>query len=226
MASPQPDNAKSEVPRDSYGAYWCFVLAILIVVGIAACSGIFVDLGWVEVDDSHNDGISIFLVIGVVTVIATPLIIWSEYNYLSALRNEVDSSWHDIDVFFKRRASLIPELSTIVERFLKHEHGTLDAVMSARRQADTATSRTAKMDAELALSGALGRLLAVVEDYPQITTHATVSALQEQLVDADNWIAQSRLRYNELVKKYNTVVERFPTRFIAGSFGFAKAPYG
>lgn len=166
--------------------------------------------------------------VGLLVLIAIALTVWvilSEYNYLTYLRNEVENQWHDIDVQFKRRAALIPEYSKLIERFLDHEHNTLTSMMDARKRSQGAASRGEKLEAEVAVSDALERVLVVVEAYPQIRTQANVSALQAELVNSENQIARFRLAYNSVTRFFNTVVERIPTCLIAARCGVQKAPY-
>ena len=162
-----------------------------------------------------KSGPTAWVLFGLVILAIGVWIVLAEYNFLTYLRNEVEHQWHDIDVQFQRRAALIPEYSQLVERFLAHEHNTLNSMMDARKQSQVAASRDAKVAAEEAVSGALSRLLAVVEAYPQITTQANVSALQAELVNSENQIARFRLAYNSVTKFFNTVVDRIPTCVIA-----------
>jgi LemA protein len=147
------------------------------------------------------------------------------YNSLVGLRNMVKNAWAQIDVQLKRRHDLIPNLVETVKGYAKHESGTLEAVIAARNQAVKATTVDEQIKAEQQLGGALGRLMVVMEAYPDLKANANFLSLQEELTSTENKISFSRQYYNDEVMKYNTRLESFPANMIAGPFGFKPATF-
>jgi len=156
------------------------------------------------------------------------------YNGLVVLRNRFRNAYAQIDVQLRRRYDLIPNFVESVKGYLEHERQTLDAVVQARGNALNAARRAAAApgdapamqglaQAEGALGGALGRLLAVFESYPELKANEGVSALQEELSSTENKIAFARQAYNDSVMQYNTRRESFPDNIFAGLLGFAPA---
>src|SRR5438128_7440321 len=156
------------------------------------------------------------------------------YNGLVTLRNRFKNAFAQIDVQLKRRYDLIPNLVESVKGYMQHERGTLDAVVQARGNAVSAAQRAAAApgdpaamqglsQAEGALGGALGRLLAVFESYPDLKANQNVLGLQEELTSTENKIAFARQAYNDSVMEYNTRRESFPDNLLAGTFGFFAA---
>ena len=175
-------------------------------------------------------GIWIFL--GIIVILA----VWAIgiYNGLVTLRNRFKNAFAQIDVQLKRRYDLIPNLVESVKGYMAHERGTLDAVIKARGNAVSAAQAAAAnpgnpgamqglSQAEGALGGALGRLLAVFEQYPDLKANQNVLSLQEELSSTENKIAFSRQAYNDSVMEYNTKRESFPDNLFAGMFGFGPA---
>jgi LemA protein len=157
------------------------------------------------------------------------------YNRLVALRQRFKNAFSQIDVQLKRRYDLIPNLVETVKAYLKHERETLEAVIAARNQAQLAERRAAAspddssamaglVGAEHALSGALGRLFALSEAYPDLKADQNMMRLQEELASTENRVAFARQAYNDAVMSYNTYRESFPQNQIAGVFGFKEAP--
>lgn len=159
--------------------------------------------------------------------IAAALVIWAVtiFNGLVAVRVRVANAWADIDVQLKRRQDLIPNLVGAVEGYMAHERSTLEAVTAARTQAVASGNGTVadRAQAESALSGALSKLLAVAERYPQLRAVENVQLLQEQLTSTENRIAFARQFYNDEVMKFNTAQATFPRNLFAGLFGFSPA---
>jgi LemA protein len=156
------------------------------------------------------------------------------YNGLVTLRNRFKNAFSQIDVQLKRRYDLIPNLVESVKGYMQHERGTLEAVVKARGSAVSAAQAAAAKpgdpaamqglaQAEGALGGALGRLLAVFEQYPDLKANQNVLGLQEELSSTENKIAFSRQAYNDSVMEYNTKRESFPDNIFAGMFGFTAA---
>jgi LemA protein len=156
------------------------------------------------------------------------------YNRLVALRNRYKNAFSQIDVQLKRRYDLIPNLVEAAKGYLQHERGTLEAVVAARGAAVSASQRAAGApgdpaamqglaQAEGVLGGALGRLMAVFEAYPDLKANQNILALQEELSSTENKIAFARQAYNDSVMEYNTKRESFPENTMAGMFGFGPA---
>ncbi|MEJ7759034.1 MAG: LemA family protein [Gemmatimonadaceae bacterium] len=146
----------------------------------------------------------------------------SAYNRLVSLKNQVANGWKQIDVQLKRRHDLIPNLVNTVKGAMNFERETLESVISARNKAITASttgSVAATAEAETQLTGALGRLLAVVEAYPDLKATANVAQLQEELTATENKIGFSRQLYNDTATQYNTAQQTFPTMLFAGMAG-------
>lgn len=178
-------------------------------------------------------GLMALLVIGAIVVIGA-LVLITLYNRLVTLRNRYKNAFSQIDVQLTRRNDLIPNLVEVAKGYMNHEKSTLEAVIQARNQAVSAGQRaaanpgdaaamTALSGAEGALGGALGRLFALSEAYPDLKANTNMLALQEELSSTENKIAFSRQGYNDSVMAYNTQRETFPTVLVAGMFGFQEA---
>lgn len=164
------------------------------------------------------------------TVIVTLLIVvaigfWAlaTYNRLIGLRNQVQNGWRQIDVQLKRRHDLIPNLVSTVRGAMEFERDTLEAVVAARNQAATATGPADAAAKEGALTQALGRLFALVENYPQLTANQNVRALQEELTSTENKVGFARQFYNDIATTYNTATQVVPANLIAGLGNFPPA---
>ncbi len=147
------------------------------------------------------------------------------YNSLVSLRNQVDNAWRQIDVQLKRRHDLIPNLIEAVKGYMQFERDTLTQVVEARNRAVSAPNQASRMAAENQITAGMGRLLAVMENYPQLKADENVVKLQEELTTTENQIAFTRQAYNDVVLALNTKVETFPTNIIANNFGFKAADY-
>src|SRR5208282_646202 len=147
------------------------------------------------------------------------------YNSLVSLRNQVDNAWRQIEVQLKRRHDLIPNLVEAVKGYMQFERDTLTQVVEARSRAVSAPNQASRMAAENEITAGMGRLLAVMENYPQLKADENVVKLQEELTTTENQIAFTRQAYNDVVLELNTKVETFPTNIIANNFGFKAADY-
>ncbi len=174
------------------------------------------------------------LIILLAVVLVVALFAGSIYNKLVKLRNRFKNAFAQIDVQLKRRYDLIPNLVETAKGYIKHERETLEAVVAARNHATAAVSKAAAdpsnaaaiqgaMGAESALTGALGRLFAVVEAYPDLKANQTMAQLMEELTSTENKISFARQAYNDAVMTYNTARETFPDLLIAGPLGFKAA---
>jgi len=164
--------------------------------------------------------IAAWVVIGIVVVLA--IVLWTLYNGLVRLRNQVKNAWAQIDVQLKRRYDLIPNLVETAKGYMKHERETLEAVTKARNLAQQVSSAGAgeRAKAEGELSSALSRLLAVVERYPDLKANQNFLALQEELTSTENKISFSRQYYNDSVLRYNNQTQVVPSNIVASMFGF------
>lgn len=156
------------------------------------------------------------------------------YNGLVTLRNRYENAWSQIDVQLKRRHDLIPNLVETAKGYMKHESETLEKVIRARNAAISAQQAVASNpgdpvamrqlgSAEGQLNGALGRLLMVAEQYPDLKANQNMLALQEELTSTENKVAFSRQGFNDAVTSYNTAREKFPAVLFAGLLGFRNA---
>lgn len=146
-------------------------------------------------------------------------------NALVKLRNMVRNQWSQIDVLLKRRADLIPNLVESVKGYAGHEKETLDAVITARNKVVGATSSHEGISANTELSSALGKLMVVVEAYPELKANQNFLQLQDSLRDTEDKISYARQFYNDAVNKYNDKTEMFPSNIIASMFKFEKAEF-
>src|SRR5437762_10944780 len=159
-----------------------------------------------------------WIIIGVLVILV--LFALSAYNRLVALSQRVGQSFADIDVQLRQRHDLIPNLVETVKGYAAHERGTLDDVIKARNAAMGAQGTADKAAAENMLSGALGRLIALGEAYPNLKANANFQQLQTELGDLENKLAASRRFFNNAVQEYNTGIQQFPAALLAGPFGF------
>ena len=164
----------------------------------------------------------IVLAVLVAVVVVAAFFTISIYNNLVRYRVESDSAWSQIDVQLKRRHDLIPNLVETVKGVMDFEKGTLTQVMQARANALGAKDFNERVKAEGEISGFMGRLLAVWENYPQLKSNQNAMQLQEELSSTENRIAYSRGHFNDVTANYNTLTEQFPSNMIAGPFGFTK----
>lgn len=175
-------------------------------------------------------GLWIFIIIAVVLL----LLVISIYNNLVGLRNRFKNAFAQIDVQLKRRYDLIPNLVEVAKGYMKHERETLDAVISARNAAvsaaNTAAGNPADGDAmaklgraESNLGGALGRLFALAEAYPDLKANQNMMQLSEEMTTTENKVAFARQAFNDAVMAYNTAREVFPAVLFAGMLGFQPA---
>ena len=176
--------------------------------------------------------ITLVAVIAVIGIVAGFLI--GTYNGLVEDREEVEASWSDVSVYLQRRADLIPNLVNTVKGYASHESQTLEGVVAARAKATSITVDGANMtpeqfaafaEAQNDVTSALGRLIAVAENYPELKANQNFLELQSQLEGTENRIAVERQRYNEIVKAFNKKVITFPNNLFASIFGFSKREF-
>ncbi len=160
----------------------------------------------------------LILVLVVVAILAVMLV--GTYNRLVALRQNANSAFADIDVQLKQRQDLVPNLVESVKGYAAHERGVFDEVTTARAAATSANGVEAKVAAENALTGALGRLMAVAEAYPDLKANQNFMQLQAELTDIENKLAAARRFFNNAVGEFNASVQRFPAVLFAAAMGF------
>jgi LemA protein len=166
---------------------------------------------------------AVLIVIAIIVILILFLV--GIYNGMVRGRNRVDEAWSGIDVQLKRRHDLIPNLVETVKGYAAHEAGVFEAVTQARANAMSAKGPAQVGQAEGALSGALGRLFAVAEAYPQLRATENFQQLQAELTNTEDQIAGARRIYNGNVQDYNTRIQTFPAAVFAGMFGFTKREF-
>lgn len=173
--------------------------------------------------------VSVGAVLGIVlgglllVVGAVALYVMSAYNGLVRMDVNVKTAWSQVENQLQRRNDLIPNLVNTVKGFAAQEKSIFTEVAEARAKLAGATSRDEKIQAANGVSGALGRLLAVVENYPQLKSDANFRQLMDELAGTENRIAVERKRYNDSVAEFNKAIRVFPRALIAGAFGFKTA---
>lgn len=163
-----------------------------------------------------------YIIIGIVVLVIVFIIgcIIKTYNKLVKLRNKVKEQWSQVDVQLKKRFDLIPNIVESVKGYAKYEQETLKSVIEARNSAISAETANAEMEANNQLSGALNKLFALSEAYPELKADGNFKDLQETLKDIENKIAYARQFYNDTVLKYKDAIETFPINLIARMLGF------
>lgn len=176
------------------------------------------------------------VVLLIVAAVVFGLYLWfkGNYNNMVKLDEGVQAAWSQVENVYQRRADLIPNLVATVKGYAAHEQETLEGVISARSKATQITvdpenltpeelSKFQKAQGEL--GSALGKLLAITENYPDLKANTNFLELQSQLEGAENRITVERQKFNETARVYNTTIRQFPKNIVAGMFGFEKKPY-
>ncbi len=177
---------------------------------------------------------TLLIILGIIAAVAVYGI--SLYNRLVSLRNRVKNAFSQIDVQLTRRHDLIPNLVEAVKGYMSHERGTLEDVINARNAAVTGLKAAAAdptdpeamktlSGAESQLSGALGRLFALAEAYPDLKANENMMHFQEELSTTENKVAFARQAFNDAVMNFNNSVESFPSSVVAGMFNFEQAEF-
>ncbi len=172
------------------------------------------------------------VVLGVLAI----AVIWgvNRYNAIITAEEDVNTAWSQVENQYQRRADLIPNLVETVKGYAEHESETLEGVIAARAKATqvvvdptqaTAEQIAAFQAAQGELSQALGRLMAISESYPDLKANQNFGALQSQLEGTENRITVARNNFNEMARKFNTLIRRFPTNMIASMMNAEKRPY-
>ncbi|SIT91275.1 LemA family protein [Edaphobacillus lindanitolerans] len=165
----------------------------------------------------------IAIIIGILVILAVMLV--PKYNTLVGLEEDVDKSYSQIENQLQRRMDLIPNLVESVKGFAKHEEKVLGDIADARSRLAGANTPEEQATANDELSGALSRLLVVVENYPELKADANFRQLMDELAGTENRIGVARMDYNDTVSEYNRNVRRFPGSLVAGIFGFDEKEY-
>ena len=178
---------------------------------------------------------SSIILISVIAVVAL-LFLWgtSGYNSLVTLREDVNSQWANVESQYQRRSDLIPNLVQTVKGYATHESSTLEGVVAARAKATQVTIDPKNLTpqklqeyqaAQGQVSSALGKLMMITENYPDLKANQNFLELQAQLEGTENRISVERNRFNDVAKSYDITIQRFPRSIIASLFGFEKKPY-
>ena len=176
---------------------------------------------------------SAVLILGIIVLV---VVLWGvkAYNNMVSQEEGVSTAWANVESQYQRRADLIPNLVNTVKGYAAHESETLQAVVNARTKATSINIDAENMTAEQLkeyqkaqseVGGALGRLIAVAESYPDLKANQNFLELQAQLEGTENRIAVERKNFNEAAKKFNTYIRKFPQSLLSGVFGFDKKPY-
>lgn len=172
----------------------------------------------------------------ILLIIIAVVVLWGVkcYNKMVSQEENVTKAWANVENVYQRRADLIPNLVNTVKGYAEHEKGTFEAVTEARTKATsinidaenmTAEQLKAFQEAQNQVSGALGRLIAISENYPELKANENFLELQSQLEGTENRIAVERKNFNETAQAFNTFIRKFPQTLIASIFGFEKKPY-
>lgn len=167
--------------------------------------------------------IVLLAVIAVIVILVGSVI--GTFNSLARSSEGVDAAYSNIEVLLQRRADLIPNLVNTVKGFMTHEQDVIDSVTEARAKIGSVTTSEDKFAAENELSGALTRLLMVVENYPELKSDQNFIQLADELSGTENRISTARKDYNDVVQAYNTRLRTFPSNIIAGMGGYTAKPY-
>ena len=165
--------------------------------------------------------------VGAVVVVAIIIVValMGMYNSLVTKSQAIEAQWAQVETQYQRRFDLIPNLVNTVKGMMKQEQAVFQAIADARTKYGSATTVDAKAAAAGEVESALGRLLAIVENYPELKSSQNVTSLMDELAGTENRISVERRRYNELVRDYNTQIKTFPTNMLAGMFGFTEKAY-
>jgi len=172
----------------------------------------------------------------IILVAVAALVLWgvSGFNGLVTSQENVNSQWANVESQYQRRSDLIPNLVATVKGYATHESSTLEGVVAARAKATQVTIDPANLTPEKLqeyqaaqgqVSSALGKLLMITENYPDLKANQNFLELQAQLEGTENRISVERMRFNETAQNYNKSIRRFPTNILSGLFGFDKKPY-
>lgn len=166
---------------------------------------------------------SLLIVVAIIVLLVIPFI--GTYNNLATMDENVESAWAQVENQLKRRSDLIPNLLETVKGYAGHEKEVIDSITQARTQYSGAKTPQEFAEANEGLNAAIKSLNVIVENYPDLKANQNFADLQVELAGTENRIATERMRYNDVVKTYNTKIRRFPTNIMASIFGFEKREY-
>ncbi len=161
---------------------------------------------------------SLLIIVAIVAVVGLSLV--STYNNLVTKTQNMDGQWAQVETQYQRRFDLIPNLVNSVKGLFEQEQDVFGAIAEARQNYAGAKSTDEKAQAATKVESALGRLLVIVENYPQLQSNTAVLGLMDELAGTENRVSVERKRFNDIVKDYNTTIKRFPTNLIANLFNF------
>ncbi len=173
--------------------------------------------------EGQGEDMTGWIILAIIVAVIAYLVM--AYNGMVALRRRADQAFADIDVQLKQRHDLIPNLIETVKGYAAHEKSTLDAVIQARNGAMAARGEQAQAQAEQQLSGAVGRLMALAESYPDLKANTNFLNLQDQLGAVEDKLAAARRFFNNAVSEYNASIESVPNVFFARNFGFTQREF-
>ncbi len=172
------------------------------------------------------------LIIALAAVGAIVLVVGIAFSWVMGARNQfvtlqqdVNKQWSQVENQLQRRNDLIPNLVSTVKGYATHEKGVFDDIAAARAKMAGAKSPAETMDGANQMSGALSRLLLVVENYPNLKADQSFNRLMDELAGTENRLAVERKRYNDVIRDYNVLLMKFPTNLVAGMFNFKEMPY-
>lgn len=151
--------------------------------------------------------------------------IWGSYNNFIILTQNIENQWAKVETQYQRRIDLIPNLVNTAKGYMQFEKSLLEEITSLRSQWMSATTVEDKVNFGNALDSALGRLLLVYENYPELKSIEAVASLMDELAGTENRIAVERSRFNDMVRNYNTAIKVFPSNILANTFGFEERSY-
>ena len=165
------------------------------------------------------------MLVALIVIVILVVLVAGAYNGLVSSRNRVKDQWSQIDVQLKKRADLIPNIVETVKGYAKHEKETLEDVIKARNALNTASTVEDEMKANNQITGALNKLFALSEAYPELKANENFMSLQKDLKDIEDKISYARQFYNDSVMTYNNKVQMFPTNIIANIFNFKESKF-
>jgi len=165
-----------------------------------------------------------WLIVGAIVLVVV-IYFFGTYNSFISGREAIDGQWAQVETQYQRRLDLIPNLVNSVKGAMKQEQAVFDAIAQARTQYGSSTTVDQKAAAATQVESALGRLLVVMENYPQLKSIDTVQTLMAQLEGTENRVSVERQRFNGFVQSFNVMVQRFPSNIVAGIFGFNTRTY-
>ena len=165
------------------------------------------------------------MLVALIVIVILVVLVAGAYNGLVSSRNRVKDQWSQIDVQLKKRADLIPNIVETVKGYAKHEKETLEDVVKARNALNTASTVEDEMKANNQITGALNKLFALSEAYPELKANENFMSLQKDLKDIEDKISYARQFYNDSVMTYNNKVQMFPTNIIANIFNFKESKF-